>query len=110
MKRTAVVALGILLAGTSLPAQSDPATVEASAAYEAKDWAKSAKLYEVMVKQHPEVARLWFRLATSQQELGQLDQAQQTGEQGLKAGVPAGFCGITVGPVCRAKGGKRKTN
>src|SRR5258708_37400553 len=109
MNRVAVLALGIFLAGTSLVAQSDPAT-EASAAYEAKDWAKSAQLYEVMVKQHPEVARLWFRLATSQQELGQLEQAQQTLEEGLKAGVPAGFCGITVGPVCRAKGGKRKTN
>ncbi len=108
MKRTAFVALGILLAGTSLVAQSDPATVEASAAYEAKDWAKSARLYEVMVKQHPEVARLWFRLATSQQELGQLDQAQQTLEQGLKAGVPAVFGEFTLGTIYAQKGEKEK--
>ncbi len=108
MKRVAVVALGILLAGTSLVAQSDPATVEASAAYEAKDWAKSAKLYEVMVKQHPEVARLWFRLATSQQELGQLDQAQQTLEQGLKAGVPPVFGEFTLGTIYAQQGEKEK--
>src|SRR5260221_2088864 len=108
MKRVAVVALGILLAGTSLPAQSDPATVEANAAYEGKDWAKSAKLYEVMVKQHPEVARLWFRLATSQQELGQLEQAQQTLEEGLKAGVPAVFGEFTLGTIYAQKSEKEK--
>src|SRR5260221_4640362 len=105
MNRVAVLALGIFLAGTSLVAQSDPAT-EASAAYEAKDWAKSAKLYEVMVKQHPEGARLWFRLGTSQQEMGQLDQAQQKLEQGFRAGVPAIFGEVTLGTICAQKGEK----
>jgi tetratricopeptide (TPR) repeat protein len=108
MNRIAFVALGILLAGTSLIAQSDPATVEANAAYEGKEWAKSEKLYEAMVKQHPEVARLWFRLATSQEELGQLDQALQTMDQGLKAGVPPVFGEFMLGTIYAQKSEKEK--
>jgi tetratricopeptide (TPR) repeat protein len=77
-----------VLAAAQPVVQSDSAAAEAGAAYEAEDWSKAARLYEPIVKAHPETPRLWFRLATSQQELGQLDLALQTMEQGLKAGVP----------------------
>jgi len=50
-------------------------TSEASAAYEAKDWAKSGALYEEPVQANPETPRLWFRLGPSLQQLGQLDRA-----------------------------------
>jgi tetratricopeptide (TPR) repeat protein len=77
----------------------DDAPAAASAAYDAKDWPKAATLYAALVKQHPEVPRLWFRLAASQQELGQLEQARQTLEQGLKAGVPPIFGEFTLGTI-----------
>ena len=89
--------------------QADSASVQAAAAYDAKDWAKSAQLYEPMVQAHPEIPRLWFRLATSQQELGQLDQALQTMEQGLKAGVPPVFAEFSIATIYAQKGDKEKT-
>lgn len=71
--------------------QSPPDTLlsaEASAAYDAKDWAKSAVLYEKLTHAHPEIPRLWFRLGTSLQELGQLDRALDIYEKALAAGAP----------------------
>ena len=88
--------------------QADSASVQAAAAYDAKDWAKSAQLYEPMAQAHPEIPRLWFRLATSQQELGQLDQALQTMEQGLKAGVPPVFAEFSIATIYAQKGDKGK--
>lgn len=88
--------------------QSEASVAEASTAYDGKDWAKAAGLYQAMVKQHPEVPRLWFRLATCQQELGQLDQALATLESGLKAGVPPIFGEFTMGSIYAQKGEKEK--
>ncbi len=88
--------------------QSEPSAAEASAAYDAKDWAKSAKLYGVLVKQHPEVPRLWFRLARSEQELGRVDDALQIMEQGLKAGVPPIFAEFALGTIYAQRGDKEK--
>ena len=87
--------------------ERDP-SLEAAAAYDAKDWAKSAKLYDAMVKEHPQVPRLWFRLAASQQELGQLDQALETIQRGLKAGVPPLFGEFTLGTIYAQKGEKEE--
>jgi len=92
--------------GAHFTAQTVSAAAEANAAYEAKDWAKSARLYEAMVKAHPETPRLWFRLATSQQEMGQLDQALRTMEQGLKAGVPSIFAEFSIASIYAQKGDK----
>ena len=73
MKISAKLTLGIaLIAGSFASAiwvqagQNDSAA-EASAAYAAKDWSKSAQLYGELVKAHPEIPQLWFRLGTSQQ-------------------------------------------
>ena len=116
MKIVEICALCVALIGTASNNSAGAITAtqvgdsisEAAAAYDAKDWAKSAKLYEAMVKQHPEVPRLWFRLATSQQELGQLDQALATLEQGIKAGVPPVFAEFTLGTIYAQKGEKEK--
>ena len=88
--------------------QTDNAAVEASAAYDAKDWAKAARLYANMVKAHSETPRLWFRLATSLQELGQLDEALQTLEQGLKAGVPPLYGEFSIAAIYAQKGEKER--
>ena len=92
--------------GAYVTAQTVSAAAEANAAYEAKNWAKSAWLYEAMVNAHPETPRLWFRLATSQQEMGQLDQALRTMEQGLKAGVPPIFAEFSIASIYAQKGDK----
>ena len=87
--KTALLMLLISAFAVSLPAaQNGGAGAEAGAAYDAKDWAKAARLYGELVKEHPELPRLWFRLADSQRQLGQLDQALVTIENGLKAGAP----------------------
>src|SRR5215468_10529781 len=39
---------------------------EASAAYDAKNWIKSAALYEKLTQAHPETPRLWFRVGLRQ--------------------------------------------
>jgi tetratricopeptide (TPR) repeat protein len=115
-KVRAILAASFLLLASSLhsraaqqEATDDKAAVaEASAAYNAKDWTKAARLYEPMVKAHPEIPRLWFRLATSQQELGKLDQAVQIMEQGLKAGVPPIFAEFALGTIYAQKGVKER--
>ena len=63
-------------------------STQANAAYDAKDWSKSAGLYEKLTQAHPEIPRLWFRLGTSLQELGQLDRALDVYQRALKAGAP----------------------
>lgn len=97
--------VGVLAAG---PRQEGDPAAQANAAYEAKDWARAAALYGAMVKEHPEIPRLWFRLATSQQELGQLDQALATMERALQAGAPPLFVEFSLGAIYAQKGEKEK--
>lgn len=88
--------------------QGSDTAAEAGAAYDAKDWAKAARLYEGLVKEHPQVPRLWFRLADSQFQLGQLDQALLTMQNGLKAGVPPIFGEYVIASVYAQKNQKEK--
>jgi tetratricopeptide (TPR) repeat protein len=76
---------------------------EASAAYEAKDWTKSAELYEKLTEAHPEIPRLWFRLGTSLQELGQLDRALDVYQKALAAGTPPPFAEYSIATVYAQK-------
>jgi tetratricopeptide (TPR) repeat protein len=93
----------------SLPAgQNGDAAAEASAAYDGKDWAKAARLYEGLVKQHPEVPRIWFRLADSQRQLGQLDQALATMQEALRAGAPPIFAEFLIGSIYAQNNDKEK--
>lgn len=84
------------------------AAAEAGAAYDAKDWAKAASLYAALVKEHPEVARLWYRLADAQQQLGHFDEALETMEKGLKAGTPPVFAEFLIGSIYAQKNDKEK--
>jgi tetratricopeptide (TPR) repeat protein len=107
--KTALLMLLISAFAVSPPAaQNGDAGAEAGAAYDAKDWAKAARLYGELVKEHPEVPRLWFRLADSQQQLGQLDQALVTIENGLKAGAPPIFAEFLIGSIYAQKNDKEK--
>lgn len=92
-----ILAAAFVLAGASaLPVsfsfarQSSPAdqAAEASAAYDAKDWAKAARLYDALAQAHPETPRLWFRLGASFEQLGQYDQALEIYQKALAAGAP----------------------
>jgi len=100
--------LGVVGARAGGPGQDGDAAAQANAAYETKDWTRAAALYGAMVKEHPEIARLWFRLATSQQELGQLDQALATMERALQAGAPPLFVEFSLGAIYAQKGEKEK--
>src|SRR5690242_20202397 len=81
---------------------------EANAAFEAKDWAKAARLYQGLAKEHPEVPRLWVRLAEAQQQLRELDQALRTMEDGLKAGVPPILLEYAIAAIYAQKNEKEK--
>src|SRR5579859_2018339 len=78
-------------------------TAEASAAYKAKDWTKSAASYEKLTQAHPEIPRLWFRLGTSLQELGQLDRALDVYQKALAAGTPPPFAEYSIATVYAQK-------
>jgi tetratricopeptide (TPR) repeat protein len=74
-------------------------SAQASAAYDAKDWSKSASLYEKLTQAHPEIPRLWFRLGTSLQELGQLDRALDVYQKALAAGAPPLYAEYSIATV-----------
>jgi len=76
---------------------------EANAAYEAKDWTKSAELYLKLTQAHPEIPRLWFRLGTSLQELGQLDRALAVYQKALAAGAPPPYAEYSIATVFAQK-------
>jgi tetratricopeptide (TPR) repeat protein len=62
----------------------------ANAAYTAKDWATSAKLYQQIAGSAPS-PRAWYRLGISLDKLGQVQKAIEAFEKALAAGLPAAF-------------------
>jgi len=96
------------LAVGAKPGGGQDTATEAAAAYDAKDWAKAARLYGGLVKEHPEVPRLWYRLADAQQRLGQFDEALETMQSGLKAGTPPIFAEFLIGSIYAQKNEKEK--
>src|SRR5215471_12166278 len=103
--------LCLLLLGPALVRAQGAAaasSAEANAAFEAKDWARAARLYQELVKEHPELPILWIRLAEAQQQLGQPDEALGTMEDGLKAGVPPVFADYVIATIYAQKNEKEK--
>src|SRR6476661_3371331 len=99
-------ALFLLLARLDKAQESAPdasLSSEASAAYDTKDWAKSAALYEKLTEAHPEVPRAWFRLGTSLAELGRLDRAIEVYNKALAAGTPALYAEYSLATVYAQK-------
>lgn len=101
--------LVVLAYGSSSRAGQQPANDEAkmkadaSAAYDAKEWAKAAKLYEEMASAHPENPRLWYRLATSQEGLGEYDKALATFQKASEIGMPPFFGEYAIATVYAQK-------
>ncbi|MBS1839627.1 MAG: tetratricopeptide repeat protein [Acidobacteria bacterium] len=87
----------VSVAGAQQP--SNDLSAEASVAYDTKDWAKSATLYEKLTQAHPEVPRAWFRLGASLQELGQLDRAIDVYNKALAAGAPPLYAEYSLAAV-----------
>lgn len=67
----------------STPAQ------DADTAYQAKDWAKAAKLYDDLAKTEPKNRRNWYRLGMALQSSGQHQKAVAAFEKAIEAGLPA---------------------
>ncbi len=66
---------------------SNAVAAEAGAAYDAKDWAKAAKLY-ALLSQSPEAPpRVWLRLGASLRELGKYQDALAAFEKANAAGA-----------------------
>jgi tetratricopeptide (TPR) repeat protein len=96
----------LLFCGRVSAQQSAPDAVlasEASSAYDSKDWAKSAALYEKLTQAYPEIPRLWFRLGTSLQQLGQLDRALEVYQKALAAGAPPPYAEYSIATVYAQK-------
>src|SRR4029077_19020673 len=74
-------------AAQQLPSNSNAAAAEAGAAYDAKDWAKAAKLY-ALLSQSPEAPpRVWLRLGAALRELGKYQDALAAFEKANAAGA-----------------------
>lgn len=81
------LALGLGRAVAQGP-NADALSKEANAAYEAKDWDKTAKLYGEMSKKMAEPPpRVWLRLATALRELRKYDEALAAFEKANQAGA-----------------------
>jgi hypothetical protein len=64
-------------------------TEEANAAWVAKDWERSAKLYEELSKQKDAPPRVWLRLGASLRALGKYDQALAAFQKASELGAGA---------------------
>lgn len=110
MTKSKILLTALLIAlifATRAGAQDSPnekkLTAEAGAAYESRDWSKSADLYEILSQAHPEIPRVWFRLGTSLQELGQLDRALDIYQKALAAGAPPLYAEYAIATVYAQK-------
>ncbi len=94
MKRARILILAFgILANCAHASQKPAATeaslaVEAGAAYDAKDWAKAATLYEKISKQSPQSPpRVWLRLGAALRSLGKYDEALAAFDKATQAGT-----------------------
>jgi len=93
----------LLYLSNGVSAKQSPAdatlSAEAGAAYDTKDWVRSAALYEKLAQAHPETPRLWFRLGSSLQELGELERALAVYQKALAAGAPPPYVEYSIATV-----------
>ena len=71
----------------TVDAKTDTLAAEANSAYEAKDWAKAAKLYGELSKQENAPPRVWLRLGASLRSLGKYDDALSAFNKATQAGA-----------------------
>lgn len=107
----AILTLGSLTAAAA--AQEKPSASitqagnEAAAAYDAKDWAKSAKLYGQIVQGGPS-PRAWYRLGVSLNKIGENDKAIEAFEKSRALGVRPQFVEYGLATVFVSKKDKEK--
>ena len=90
--------------------QAAPVTqiaTDAAAAYDAKDWSKSAKLYGQIVQTAPN-PRAWYRLGVSLNSIGESDKAMEAFEKGAAAGLPPQFAEYGLAVVFVSKKDREK--
>jgi tetratricopeptide (TPR) repeat protein len=106
MNRSRAWVIGVVLllsgaaaaAGRQQPTSAVSQTAsDAAAAYDGKDWAKSAKLYAQIVETAPN-PRAWYRLGVSLNKMGENDKALDAFEKSRALGLPPQFAeyGIAV--------------
>jgi tetratricopeptide (TPR) repeat protein len=99
MKKRVISALAVVLGlcAMTMPARAvtvndsndaaDTPAAEANAAYEAKDWARAATLYEVLAKEKDAPPRVWYRLGASLRSLGKYERALEAFDKATKLGA-----------------------
>ena len=113
MQRSTAWFLGIVifvlgtqaLAAPAHPQQAASVTQmasEAATAYDAHDWAKSAKLYAQIVQTGPN-PRAWYRLGASLGKIGECDKAIEAFEKGRAMGMAPQFVEYGIAAVYVSK-------
>jgi tetratricopeptide (TPR) repeat protein len=74
-------------AATQVTSGGETRAAEAAAAYDAKDWAKAAKLYGELSQSQDAPPRVWLRLGASLRELGRYPEALVVFEKANSAGA-----------------------
>jgi tetratricopeptide (TPR) repeat protein len=114
--RTWIISIALLIlvsqaaAGVAHPQQAPSATLaatEAASAYDAHDWAKSAKLYGQIVQTGPS-PRAWYRLGASLNKIGENDKAIEAFEKDRAMGLPPQFVEYGIAVVYASKKDKDK--
>ena len=88
------LALFCTLAGSVVSAQeADQKAIatDADSAYQAKEWARSTKLYEELTKQQPANGRFWYRLGVSLHGNGKNEEALAAFQKASESGVPPSY-------------------
>ena len=80
---------------------------EAAAAYDAKNWSESAKLYGQIVQAAPN-PRAWYRLGVSLNKTGEKDKAIEAFEKGRVSGLAPQFAELGIATVFASKKDKDK--
>jgi tetratricopeptide (TPR) repeat protein len=85
---------GLLLLILTAGAAAEPldsTVAAANSAFQAKDWAKAAQLYQQITQSQPDNARAFYRLGTAQQGLGQHEKAVESLQKAQAKGAPPAF-------------------
>jgi tetratricopeptide (TPR) repeat protein len=109
---SAILVLGSRAAAAAPTQEKPTASVtqignEAAAAYDAKDWAKSAKLYGQIVESGPS-PRAWYRLGVSLNKIGENNKSIEAFEKSRALGVPPQFVEYGIAVVFASKKDKEK--
>jgi len=108
------VSVLLLLSGSAVAVGQPPqasslsqVASEAAAAYDAKNWSESAKLYGQIVQAAPN-PRAWYRLGVSLNKTGEKDKAIEAFEKGRVSGLAPQFAELGIATVFASKKDKDK--